>query len=303
MRIAAIVILWLIFGSLGSVVMTRFADGVTQAKLRGFFFWYSQCPQCKHRLKAIDLIPVVSYLVQWGKCRYCWKKISRIYPVSEVLCAGIFVLTYFFLKDFWTTTLIFWLLTNRLLILLLIYDLQTYELHMIAWILLMIVWILANVFAPGWNIRFAFLSALLFSGIFLCIYLFAKRYAKLRFKKDMEWFGEGDIYLAAGIWILVPIVLSFHNIPLFSWWMIINVLLLFIVLSSILGLIRSGFQYIWNLKFTIWNLQFGNRSTTFENSELWILHSTLHIIPFFPAMIIAFRLIVWKAPYFISLFF
>ena len=247
MRIA-ILFLWLIFGSLGSVVMTRFADGVTRTKLRGFFFGYSQCPQCKHRLHARNLVPVVSYLVQWGKCNYCWKKISRIYPVLEILCAWIFLLTYFLLKDFWTPILIFWLLTNRLLILLLVYDLQKYELHMIARIGLIIVWFLANIFLPGWNVWYAFLAALLFGGVFTCIYFFGKRYAKTRFKQS-EWFGEGDVYLAVTIWILLPIVLSFHNL-LFSFLTIVNVLILFILISSIIWLCRAGIQHLlhWKLK-------------------------------------------------------
>ena len=267
--------LWLIFGSLGSVVMTRFADGVTRTKLRGFFFGYSQCPQCKHRLHAKNLVPVVSYLVQWGKCNYCSKKIPRIYPVLEILCAGIFLLSYFLLKDFWTPILIFWLLTNRLLILLLVYDLQKYELHMIVWILLVVVWILANLLAPGWNLWYAFLSALLFGGVFIWIYFFGKRYARMRFKQA-EWFGEGDVYLAIAFWIFVPLIINFSWI-LFSWRMLVNVLILFIILSSIIGLIRAGLQYILNWK--------------------------LKIIPFFPAMIIAFWLIIWKISFFISLVF
>ncbi len=277
------IFLWLIFGSLGSVILTRFADGITRKSFRWFFFWYSQCPECKHRLKAKNLVPVASYFAQGGKCSYCGKKISRIYPVLEILCAGIFVLTYILLKDFWTPILVFWLLTNRLLILLLVYDLRTYELHMIVRILLWIVGITANSLAPGWNLWFAFLSALLFGGVFTWIYFFAKWYAKIRFKKAMEGFGEGDVYLAVTIWILLPIVLSFQAIQ-FSWWMMINVLILFVLMSSIIGLIWSWFQYIINLKFEIWNLK-------------------LNIIPFFPSMIIAFWLLAWKGQYFISLIF
>lgn len=274
--------LWLIFGSLGSVVMTRFAGGVTRAKLRGFFFGRSECPDCKHRLCATDLIPVVSYFVQWGKCRYCGKKISRIYPVMELLCAWIFVLTYLFLKDFWTSTLIFWLITNWLLILLLIYDLQNYELHMIVRILLMIVWILANIFTPWWNMEYSLWSVLLFGGIFVLIYLFGKRYAKKRFHQ-IEGFGQGDVYLSIIIWIFIPIVLSFHNLAL-SRIMLVNTLILFIILSSILWLIRALFQLLAHSKFKIKNLK-------------------LNIVPFFPAMIIAFRFITWKLSFFISLLF
>lgn len=281
-------LLWLIFWSLGSVVMTRFSNGLTWSKLRGFFFGYSQCPQCQHRLHAKDLVPLMSYLVQWGKCRYCSKRIPRIYPVLELLSAWMFVASYFLLKDSWTPILVFWLLTNRLLLLLLVYDLQTYELHMPIWIFLALVWIVANIFLPQWNLRYAFLSALVFGGLFTAIYFFARRYAKMRFKQTMDGFGQGDVYLAISVWMFVPLILALSGM-LFSWWMLANILILFILLSSILGLIRSVFQYI------VWKLT--------RNSQPSTLNAQFHIIPFFPAMIIAFWLMAWKISFFISLLF
>ncbi len=288
------IIIWLIFGSFGSVIMTRFADGITWSKLRGFFFGYSECPSCHQRLKARNLVPLISYLVQWGKCEYCKKSISRIYPVLELLSAGIFVLTYFLLKDFWTPILIFWLLTNRLLILLFVYDLKEYELHMITRILLAIVWILANIFLPGGNLRYTFLSVLIFWTLFTGIYFFGKRYAKMRFWAK-EGFGEGDIYLAVIFWILMPIVLSIHSLS-FSFLTMINVLILFILLSSIVGLLRSWLQYIsLKLKAENWKLH--------NNSEFWTLNSAFKTIPFFPAMIIAFWILARKLPFFITLIF
>lgn len=284
-----ILLLWLIFGSLGSVLLTRFADGITRTKLRCFFFGRSECPHCHKKLKVPHLIPVVSYLVQWGKCAYCWKRIFRIYPVLEILCAGIFVLTYFFLKDFWIETLVFWLLMNRLLILLLVYDLQKYELHIIIWILLTALAIVANI-NVSWGSDGNFLmSAIMFGTIFFLIYLFAKRYMKIRFKKNEEGFGQGDIFLAVSIWILFPIILSFHNLS-FSFLTIVNVLILFILMSSILWLLRAWLQYLLNT--------FGTR--TMEHDPKYI---SLKVIPFFPAMIIAFRIIAWKLPYFIILIF
>ena len=297
------IFLGLIFGSLGSVVMTRFSDWITKKNLHGFFFWRSECPDCKHILKAKNLIPVVSYLVQWGKCEYCKKKISRIYPVLELLCAGVFVITYFLLKDFWIETLVFWLLTNWLLILLLIYDLKTYELHMIVRILLTALGIVANVNISGGGDGNFLISTVMFGATFLLIYLFAKRYVKMRFKKYEEWFGQGDIFLAVSIWTLFPVILSFHNIS-FSRMTIVNVLILFILMSSIIGLIRAWWQYIsWKLKVESWKLKVGNKSTSLKNSEFWILNSELKIVPFFPAMIIAFWILAWKLSFFISLLF
>jgi len=45
----------------------------------------SHCPQCGHRLKVRDNIPVLSYLWLKGKCRYCHQVISARYPLVEIL--------------------------------------------------------------------------------------------------------------------------------------------------------------------------------------------------------------------------
>lgn len=47
----------------------------------------SHCVKCGHRLKPLDLIPLLSYLFLGGKCRYCKEKISKIYPIGEFLTA------------------------------------------------------------------------------------------------------------------------------------------------------------------------------------------------------------------------
>ena len=47
----------------------------------------SHCPRCKHKLSALDNIPVVSWLALGGKCRYCKAKISIQYPLVELLTA------------------------------------------------------------------------------------------------------------------------------------------------------------------------------------------------------------------------
>lgn len=54
----------------------------------------SICPNCKYQLKAVDLIPLVSWLSTKGKCRYCQKPISPQYPLVEAATAALFVLSY-----------------------------------------------------------------------------------------------------------------------------------------------------------------------------------------------------------------
>lgn len=54
----------------------------------------SHCPKCKKTLGAFDLIPILSYIILRGKCRYCKKPIPLYYPGLEIICGLTFVLVY-----------------------------------------------------------------------------------------------------------------------------------------------------------------------------------------------------------------
>ncbi|MFO7594236.1 MAG: prepilin peptidase, partial [Pseudomonadota bacterium] len=47
----------------------------------------SRCPQCGHQLGALENIPVLSYVLQRGRCKHCSAKISSRYPLIELLTA------------------------------------------------------------------------------------------------------------------------------------------------------------------------------------------------------------------------
>jgi len=51
----------------------------------------SRCPKCGALLKWFDLIPLISFLIQKGKCRYCGKKISWQYPLVELATGLLFL--------------------------------------------------------------------------------------------------------------------------------------------------------------------------------------------------------------------
>ncbi|WP_434132409.1 prepilin peptidase [Enterobacter cloacae] len=57
----------------------------------------SHCPRCQHTVMPWDNIPVVSWLLLRGKCRYCRCAISAIYPLSEALIGVVFWGGVFFL--------------------------------------------------------------------------------------------------------------------------------------------------------------------------------------------------------------
>lgn len=51
----------------------------------------SACPNCHHQLTWFELIPVLSYVIQGGKCRQCKTVISPIYPLVELTTGLLFV--------------------------------------------------------------------------------------------------------------------------------------------------------------------------------------------------------------------
>ena len=64
-------------GSFGEVVLDRLPRGES-------LLWPpSHCRTCGHRLSADELIPVISYLVQRGRCRACDIPIGRFVPIRE----------------------------------------------------------------------------------------------------------------------------------------------------------------------------------------------------------------------------
>ncbi len=55
----------------------------------------SHCPSCKNVLRAIDLVPIFSYLFLGGRCRNCKTVISARYLVIELISAFCFAFAYY----------------------------------------------------------------------------------------------------------------------------------------------------------------------------------------------------------------
>jgi leader peptidase (prepilin peptidase)/N-methyltransferase len=70
-------------GSFLSVVIARLPEGET------VLFGRSRCPTCRQALGPVDLLPLVSWLVQRGRCRHCGGAVSWLYPVIELAALAI----------------------------------------------------------------------------------------------------------------------------------------------------------------------------------------------------------------------
>jgi len=78
-------------GSFFNVVSFRYKAGARlfNPKIIG---GRSHCPHCHTTLSWYELIPVISFLIQLGKCRHCKKRISSQYPIIEILSGLTFVI-------------------------------------------------------------------------------------------------------------------------------------------------------------------------------------------------------------------
>ncbi|GIW69677.1 MAG: type 4 prepilin-like proteins leader peptide-processing enzyme [Patescibacteria group bacterium] len=77
-------VLGLFLGSFLNLVSDRVVKG---GKI---VFGHSKCDYCKNILKVKNLVPLLSFIIQCGKCSECKKPLSWYYPFSEIL-AGLLV--------------------------------------------------------------------------------------------------------------------------------------------------------------------------------------------------------------------
>ena len=180
----------------------------------------SECEHCHHKLGVLDLIPIFSWLLLRGKCRYCKNQIGWLPFVAEVAVAAAFVLSYVYWPlgfAAWQATLLFimWLGYIVALATLLIYDAR--------WMLLpnkIVLPLVALAFIdaalrvsllPGAGvvdyILYAGLGLLPLAGVYGALYVVSKG----------KWIGFGDVKLAVfmGVvlgWQLALLVFMLANI-------------------------------------------------------------------------------------------
>lgn len=96
-------IIWATFGFLVGACLGSFAKVLADRSLRkSSFLGRSYCEKCKKTLLWYDLLPVISYLLLGGKCRYCHKKFAGTYFITEVITGLLSATLFYFypLKSF-----------------------------------------------------------------------------------------------------------------------------------------------------------------------------------------------------------
>jgi prepilin signal peptidase PulO-like enzyme (type II secretory pathway) len=81
----------LVIGSFLNVVSMRYDGGrfIFDPRVIG---GRSHCPYCKRTLRWFELIPLISFLLQGGRCLRCHERLSIQYPIVEFLYGALFVL-------------------------------------------------------------------------------------------------------------------------------------------------------------------------------------------------------------------
>ncbi len=166
----------------------------------------SRCPQCQHLLGVKDLIPLFSWCLLKGKCRYCRHRISWQYPLVELSQGILMALLFFFAQDnFLAGGREFWFYLLRGLFFftpLLIIFLCDWKYNLIPSNLiyfLALVAILSWPFAPFFNLSLAgkILLAAFSGGIFFALLYFLTR------GRGLGW-GDVELGLVLGLWLGWP---------------------------------------------------------------------------------------------------
>lgn len=180
-----IFILGTIIGSFLNVVICRLKSNESIIKNR------SHCVFCDKKLDWFELIPIISFIFQTGKCRKCKKKISWQYPIVELVTGGIFLL----ISNFsarggpalgWQFTdiinLSFLFIISCFLIVIFVYDLKYY---LIPDIIVYPAIVVTFLYQLQFSIFNYLLAGLIGGGFFLTIVLISRG----------KWMGVGDIKL------------------------------------------------------------------------------------------------------------
>lgn len=292
-------VLGAIIGSFLNVVVLRHEKG---EKLTG----RSYCPHCKRQLRWYELIPVISYLLQRGRCRGCSARISIQYPLVELITGLLFVLIAYVVMSSGMTTLA----TSTLPLA----PLMQLLLHFAVWSILIVITVYdfrTKLIPDKFSYSFSALALLslfvsslatgtlplttLVAGplLFLPFYLLWK-------VSNGRWIGLGDGKLALGIgWLLGP--LGGLSAVLFAFW-----------IGAIVSLLIIAVQHLI-VRFTF--LNFKPAKTTDEEQNIQeqeshtasLHHSSTRLtlkseIPFGPFLILGIAIVFFTGATIFTLF-
>lgn len=169
----------------------------------------SSCPKCGHKIRWFENLPVLSYLLQKGKCNGCAAPISMRYPGVELFTAVIsaFVASVYGLNEIGLAVMFFtWVLICLTMI---DYDTQLLPDNMT----LPLLWLglLVNSFGMFTSLHMAVAGAMLgYLSLWSIYWLF-----KLLTGKEGMGYGDFKLLAALGAWVgadHLPVIILFSSL-------------------------------------------------------------------------------------------
>ena len=199
-----IFIIGTIMGSFFNVVAHRLSNNESIIKPG------SHCESCQHLLKWYELIPIISFLIQGGRCRQCHTKLSWWYPLMEIITGLFYLFSYLYFglsPDFFISLVI-----SSVLVITCITDFNYLiildEPLVIGSILIIIITLITSGLV---DTLIAILSGLLLFFFMLLVKILGDK----AFKR--ESLGGGDIKLSFFIGLSLGYKLAFVNLVLASF--------------------------------------------------------------------------------------
>ena len=178
-------------------------------KNKSFIINRSKCPSCSKLINSFDLIPIISWIILKGRCRYCSNNINIRYPAIELGTSFLFICCLNsigfdnFLLPASLNILSGWVLVSFLIVLtmididtLILPNSLTYSGSCIGLLLILTQDLFINKYPDRYF--FEHLGAFLFSffGISLCSY-----FLRSLFRKDVLGGGDAKLIAMSGAWL------------------------------------------------------------------------------------------------------
>ncbi len=182
-----VILLGLAFGSFLNVIIYRLPEGNFFAQKRSF------CPKCNTPIPLYRNIPLITYILQQGKCHQCKQSISLQYPLIEIISALIWLWA-FINYDIAQGALFVWICSILLAISLI--DFKTYIIPLplvVMGLLGLLLYIF--IFPQDWRVMF-------WGGVFGVSYLsLVFLLTSAIFKKQTMGLGDLQLVLITGMWL------------------------------------------------------------------------------------------------------
>lgn len=184
----------------------------------------SFCPKCKHSLGGADLMPILSWVLARGKCRYCKEPVASRYFWVEVLTGTLFALIWwrYLVDSYEPARAVAYMATTACLVAIIFIDAELYIIPDEINALLLVIALAYH--GAQHTLSTALWGALLGWGLLFGIQLLGR----IGFGKDAM--GDGDTKMMRGIGALI------------GGWLLVGNLVMAVVLGLVYGIVNIALQ-------------------------------------------------------------